>query len=175
MDTSVRPGDEFPIKSFQMLEGGARDLASLLDGSAGLLLIVYRGKQCSYCKAQLREIEERYDEICQREFSVLAVSADTAERARQTQQDLALRKLQLAYGLDLEKARGCGLYISNARKDSEMPQFSEPGIFLIRPNETLETAWLSSFAFPRPPLEGIIQAIDFVKKVDPSLPPRGSA
>ena len=88
---------------------------------------------------------------------------------------MVLEKLQLAYGLDIEEARGCGLYISNARKESEMPQFCEPGIFLIRPDRSIETAWISSFAFPRPPLDGIIQAIDLVKKFDPALTPRGGA
>ena len=175
MATSVKPGDKFPITQARLLVGGTLDFASLLEGSAGLLLVVYRGKQCGYCKAQLGEIEKRYEEFSQRNIRVLAISADTISRARMTQEELSLSNLKIAYGLDLDLARQCGLYISQTRKEVEMPLFSEPGIFLIRPDKTLETAWVSSFAFPRPPLDGIVEAIDFFLKIDPSLPPRGSA
>jgi peroxiredoxin len=175
MATSAKPGDKFPITQAQLLVGGTLDFASLLEGSAGLLLVVYRGKQCGYCKVQLGEIEKRYEEFSQRNIKVLAISADTIERAQITHDELALGKLEVAFGLDLDLARQCGLYISDSRKEVEMPQFSEPGIFLIRPDQTLEAAWVSSFAFPRPPLDGIIDAMDFFLKVDPLLPPRGSA
>jgi peroxiredoxin len=175
MATSVKPGDKFPITQVRLLVGGTLDFTSLLEGNAGLLLVVYRGKQCGYCKAQLGEIENCYEEFLKRNIKVLAISADTIERARMTHDELALGNLEIAYGLDLELARQCGLYISDSRKEVEMSQFSEPGIFLIRPNQTLEAAWVSSFAFPRPPLDGIIDAMDFFLKVDPLLPPRGSA
>lgn len=175
MVTSVKPGDKFPITQAQLLIGGTLDFASLLEGSAGLLLVVYRGKQCGYCKAQLDEIEKRYEEFSKRNIRVLAISADTIGRAQMTQEELSLSNLKIAYGLDLDLARQCGLYISQTRKEVEMPLFSEPGIFLIRPDKTLETAWVSSFAFPRPSLDGIVEAIDFFLKIDPSLPPRGSA
>lgn len=175
MATSIKPGGKFPITQAQLLVGGTLDFTSLLEGSSGLLLVVYRGKQCGYCKTQLSDIEKRYEEFSKRNIKVLAISADTIERAQLTQEELALGSLQIAYGLDLELARQCGLYISQKRKVVEMPLFSEPGIFLIRPDQTLETAWISSFAFPRPPLDGIIEALDFYLKVDPSLPPRGSA
>lgn len=175
MVTPAKPGDKFPITQAQLLIGGILDFVSLLEGSAGLLLIFYRGKQCGHCKVQLAEIEKCYKEFLNRNIKVLAISADTIERAQMTQEELALCNLKIAYGLDLELARQCGLYISDSRKEVEMPQFSEPGIFLIRPNQTLEAAWVSSFAFPRPPLDGIIEAIDFFLKVDPLLPPRGSA
>ena len=175
MATSIKPGDKFPITQAQLLVGGTLDFTSLLEGSLGLLLVVYRGKQCGYCKTQLSYIEKRYEEFSKRNIKVLAISADTIERAQLTQEELALGSLQIAYGLDLELARQCGLYISQKRKEVEMPLFSEPGIFMIRPDQTLETAWVSSFAFPRPPLGGIIKAIDFFLEIDPLLPPRGSA
>lgn len=175
MATAVKPGDKFPITQAQLLVGGTLDFAALLEGSAGLLLVVYRGKQCGYCKAQLGEIEKCYEEFSKRNIRVLAISADTIERAQMTQEELSLSNLKIAYGLDLDLARQCGLYISQRRKEVEMPFFSEPGIFLIRPDKTLETAWVSSFAFPRQPLDGIVEAIDFFLKIDPSLPPRGSA
>jgi len=171
----MKPGDKFPLTKFKILDGKQLELSEALENHTLLLLVVYRGKQCSYCKQQLSEIEERYDEISKPGVNVLAVSADSAERAQQTLQDLALSKIQLAYDLDIEEARKCGLFISRKRKEVEMPLFVEPGIFLIRPDQRVEAAWISSFAFPRPPLTGIIAAINFVLDVDPALPPRGSA
>ncbi|KGE04571.1 hypothetical protein HRUBRA_00910 [Pseudohaliea rubra DSM 19751] len=134
--------------------------------------MVYRGMQCGYCKAQLAEFDASLDELGERGFGALAVSMDTAERAAQTQQ--ALPRLPVAYGLAESDARASGLFLSSARKESEMPVFCEPGLFLVRSDGTLEAAWLSSLAFPRPTAVAILQAIDLVAGVDPSLPPRGS-
>ena len=57
--------------------------------------------------------------------------------------------------------------------DSEMPVFTEPGLFLIKPDQTLFAAWISSFPHARPDFSEILRSIDFVK--ENQVPPRGIA
>ena len=65
-----------------------------------------------------------------------------------------------------------GLYISEANKDVEMPQFSEPGIFLIKPDQTLFATWVASYPFARPQIDQVLRCIDFA--VEGSRLPRGT-
>ena len=80
--------------------------------------------------------------------------------------------MRLGYNLSLDAARKLGLYISSATKEVEMPLFTEPGIFLIAPDQTLFATWISSYPLVRPQLDEIIRGIDFI--VDNNRPPRGT-
>lgn len=174
MISRVKPGQQFPIASLNLLDNSVVTLSSWMADASALLVIAYRGVQCSFCRKQLSEFDRGIEEVLNRNVNVIAVSVDTLDRARQMHDELALENLQLAHSLDLDVARRCGLYISEKRKESEMPMFTEPGIFLVRPDETLANAWISTYAFPRVPFEGILDAIDHVLSTDPNLTPRGS-
>lgn len=168
----IKPGQKFPQLSFASLHDQPKNLSDFLTQSF-LLLVVYRGVQCSYCKKQMQELDALHHEFDQRDVQVLAMSMDTQEKAQQAKLEWELEKLQIAYGLDIDAARNCGLYISEATKDNQMPRFSEPGIFLIQPDQTLYAAWIASFPFARPSLTEIIRAIDFIQ--NSNVPPRGAA
>ena len=137
------------------------------------LLIIYRGVQCSHCKKQLIEFESRIGEFSQRNVSVFAASADTQQRALQAASEWNLKQLRLGYSLELGAIQRAGAFISQANKPTEMPQFSEPAVFLIKPDLTLFAAWISSFPFARPKVDDLLQCIDFV--VENSILPRGTA
>jgi len=167
----IKPGQRFPQLSITCLDSRHKHLSDFLSRSF-LLLVVYRGVQCSYCKQQMQELDTLHHEFDQRDVQVLAMSMDTPEKAQQAKLEWELENLQIAYGLDINAARQCGLYISEATKESQMPLFSEPGIFLIRPDQTLYAAWISSFPSPRPNLAEVIHAIDFIQTNN--VPPRGA-
>ncbi len=81
-----------------------------------------------------------------------------------------------SYGLDLRVARAWGLYISTSRGMTstgveEPPLFSEPGLFLVRPDRTLYFASVQTMPFARPHLADILGALDFVIAKD--YPARG--
>ncbi|GAB4196144.1 MAG: peroxiredoxin-like family protein [Wenzhouxiangellaceae bacterium] len=135
------------------------------------LLIFYRGLHCPLCKKQLQEACSLLDEFDQRKVEVIAISMDTQARAVQSRDDWELGELSVAYGLSEDQAREWGLYISSAIKDGEPDQFSEPGIFLIRPDATLYYIATQSMPFARPPLKQLLTAIDFA--VDKDYPARG--
>lgn len=173
MNKPLKPGVNFPDLKLVLLGSTRQRLTSFLSDTNGFLLIAYRGMQCGHCKEQLSTFDHSFDELTMRGIRAVAVSMDTEERALQTQRELALHSLPIAHGLTENEARACGLYLSSARKESEMPLFCEPGLFLIRPTGVLEASWVSTFAFPRPAIGAILKAIDLISSVDSSLPPRG--
>ena len=174
MTRPLKPGDPFPVTEF-LRPGGGRERIAERRGPKGLLLIVYRGMQCGHCKTQLEEFEKRFDDIERRGYGALAVSADTQTRALETQRELGLSRLPLAHGLREREARACGLFLSAARKDVEMPLFCEPGLFVVNHDVSLEVAWISSFAFPRPPADAVFRAMDMIAAVEKPVQPRGGA
>lgn len=138
-----------------------------------MLILFYRGLHCPICKVQLREWDAKLEELTRRGIDVIAISTDTLERALKTREEWGLKNLTLGYGLPIETARAWGLYISRSIKDTEPPEFSEPGLFLIKPDNTLFAAHVSTMPFARPPFADIVRAVDFV--VQKNYPARGEA
>lgn len=73
-------------------------------------------------------------------------------------------------------ARQWGLYISTSRGKTsigiEEPKlFSEPGVFLIKPDQSVYWLSVQSMPFARPNFGEMVQALDFVVKND--YPARG--
>jgi len=104
------------------------------------------------------------------------LSSDDAERAAQAKEEWELDELKMGYGLTLEKAQEWGLYISSGRGKTsagieEPSLFVEPGIFLVRPDQTLYFATVQTMPFARPSFGDILKAIDFVVAKD--YPARG--
>lgn len=84
--------------------------------------------------------------------------------------------LRFAYGLSLRSARQWGLYISTSRGKTsigieEPDLFSEPGVFLVRPDGTLYYGSTQTMPFARPPFQDLLGAIDFAIAHD--YPARG--
>lgn len=156
--------------------GGAR--FSLADEAPETftLVVFYRGYHCPICRGQLKDLEASLPEFEKRGVSVVALSSDTAERVEKTKAEWNLPHLRLGSGLDLRTARSWGLYVSAGRGTTsigveEPALFSEPGLFLIRPDRTVYFASVQSMPFARPHFADILGAIDFV--VAKSYPARG--
>ncbi len=142
------------------------------------MVVFYRGLHCPICKTYMGELNKLAGDFANRGIDVAAISSDTLARARQTQEEWGLADLDLGCGLDLGNARNWGLYISSGRGKSslgieEPAQFSEPGVFLVRPDGTLYWASVQSMPFARPHFREILGALDFVIKND--YPARGEA
>jgi len=107
---------------------------------------------------------------------VLALSTDGEDRARQMAQKIGANRLRMGYGLHLAAARAWGLFLSTSRGKTsigieEPDLFSEPALFLVRPDRTLYWLSVQSMPFARPNFGELIQAVDFVIKND--YPARG--
>jgi hypothetical protein len=84
--------------------------------------------------------------------------------------------LRFGHSLPLKTAREWGLYVSASRGKSsinieEPPLFSEPGVFLVRPDGSLYYAAVQTMPFARPLFSELLQAIDFAITKD--YPARG--
>lgn len=137
------------------------------------MLVFYRGKHCPICKKQLEEIGSRLDDITRRGINVFAISMDSEERAMVVDREWETGNLPLAHSLTEEQAREWGLYISEKREGSQEPdKFSEPGLFLLRPDRSLFFAVTQSAPFTRPPLDDLLNGLDFV--IENDYPTRGT-
>jgi hypothetical protein len=84
-----------------------------------------------------------------------------------------LSNLRIGCELPIPTARDWDLFISHAIRDGEPPEFSEPGLFLTRPDGTLFFASRGSAPFARPPLDQMLRGIDVV--IERKMPARGEA
>lgn len=140
------------------------------------LVVFYRGYHCPLCRIQLKELEAKLPEFEKRGVTVIAISSDNAERAEKTKTEWSLPNLRLGHSLPLEMARRWGLYVSAGRGTTsigveEPSLFSEPGLFLVRPNGELFFGSVQTMPFARPHVVDLIGAIDFV--VAKNYPGRG--
>ena len=82
---------------------------------------------------------------------------------------IGAKNLRFAYDLDLKKAREWGLSISTSRGLTsigieEPALFSEPGLFLVNPDQTLYYAAVQTMPFSRPHFSELVGALDFAIK-----------
>ena len=137
------------------------------------MVIFYRGLHCPVCKGYSQKAQNLLDEYEKRGVEVVSVSMDSEERAKQAVDEWGLEHLSVGYGLSEAQAKDWGLYFSEGIKDPEPDLFSEPGLFLVRPNGELYYAAVNSMPFGRPDLNEMLKAIDFVREKD--YPARGEA
>lgn len=143
-----------------------------------IMLAFYRGLHCPICKRYLADLNRKLADFEARGVSVLALSSDSKERALLAEEDWGLSNLTLGYGVSIEKAREWGLYISTSKGKSslgvmEPDFFSEPGLFLIRPDMTLYASIVQTMPFARPYFSEVLSSLDFI--IENNYPARGQA
>jgi peroxiredoxin len=173
--TPLVPRQPAPPLSVPLVGGGRFDIAKETPERFSLVLF-YRGLHCPICRTYLGDLEAKLPEFAKRGVGVVAVSSDIAERAERSKQEWKPPNLRLGYGLDLKVARSWGLYVSTSRGMTsagieEPALFSEPGLFLLRPDRTLYFGNVQTMPFARPHFADILNAIDFVIAKD--YPARG--
>ena len=158
------------------LTDGSRFVLGQDPGKAFDLIVFYRGLHCPICAGYLRDLDSKLEEFARRGVAVVAISSDDEARAATAKEKWRLPSLPLGYGLDLDTARRWGLYISSGHGATsagveEPALFSEPGIFVVRPDGMLYFASVQTMPFARPHFADILGALDFV--IAKSYPARG--
>ena len=160
------PRQSVPLLQVPTLAHGA---FSLKDESPQhfTLVVFYRGLHCPICQKYLLELGRLQPEFEKRGVNVIAISSDQRVRAQAMADKLSAPNLRVGYGLSLEAAREWGLYISTSRGTTsigieEPALFSEPGVFIVRPDSTLYYAAVQTMPFARPHFDEILAALDFV-------------
>jgi len=168
----LMPGQEVPSLDLPLTIGAQYDLAKQRPENFTLIAF-YRGSHCPVCRSYLEEMGSKVAALSEHGINPVAVSMDPKDRAMIVDSDWQTGDLPLAYAMDEDKAREWGLYISEAREGSDEPEvFSEPGLFLVRPDGTLYMAQVQSAPFTRPPLDDLIEGIEIALEQD--YPARGT-
>lgn len=173
----LTPRQPTPDLSVSLVGGGSWSLSEQKPDNF-TMIVAYRGLHCPICRPYLSELNRSLEEFEKRGVTAVAVSSDVLERAEQTKAEWGLSNLQVGYGMSIDTAREWGLYISTSRGKTstgvlEPDLFSEPGLFLVRPDHTLYAASYATMPFARPHFKEILTALDFIIPND--YPARGEA
>jgi peroxiredoxin len=167
----------YPVPALNLpLTNGERFVLGANPGEKFDLLVFYRGLHCPICAKYLLELERLAPEFASRGVQVVAISSDTEERGKLMAEKVKASGVKFAHGLSLRSAREWGLYISTTRGTTsigidEPDLFSEPGVFLVRPDGTLYYGAVQTMPFARPQFQDLIGAVDFAVAKD--YPARG--
>ena len=161
----LMPRQSVPALQVPTLAHGPFRLAD--DAAPNFTLVVfYRGLHCPICLKYLLELGRLQPEFDKRGVKVIALSSDGQDRAQAMAAKLGAPGLRMGYGLGLASAREWGLYISTSRGTTsigieEPALFSEPGVFIVRPDGTLYYGAVQTMPFARPHFDELLAAIDF--------------
>ena len=146
------------------------------------IVVFYRGLHCLICINYLQEIEENFETLTKAGINLVAVSMDPEEKAHATVDkvsnnmdlsDSSQFKTRIAYGLTESDAGTWGLYLSSKIEGSSEPDvFSEPGLFVMRPDNTVFMAQVQSAPFARPNIAQLVGGLSYAK--EHKYPARGT-
>lgn len=174
-ETRLMPRQPVPALDVPLV-GGERFVLGAAPGERFDLIAFYRGLHCPICAKYLIELERLVPEFAQRGVQVLALSSDGEDRAQAMADKIQAKALRIGHSLSLASARAWGLYISASRGKTsigieEPLLFSEPGVFIVRPDGTLYYGATQTMPFARPQFQELLGAIDFA--IDKDYPARG--
>lgn len=173
--TALTPRHPVPALNVAQTDGG-RFVLGATPGKNFDLIVFYRGLHCPICAKYLLELERLAPEFEKRGVQVIAVSSDDEVRGKAMAEKVKASAMKMGYGLSLKSARQWGLYISASRGKTsigieESALFSEPGVFIVRPDGTLYYGAVQTMPFARPQFQDLLGAIDFATAND--YPARG--
>ncbi|MCD0462546.1 peroxiredoxin-like family protein [Roseiconus lacunae] len=168
----VKPQAQVPELSVKTVDGPEWSLA---DQSPEHFTFVffYRGYHCPICKSYLRSIDRKLSELTKMGINAVAISSDSEERAKRSKEEWKIQNLPIGYELSIENARQWGLYVSKSIKPEEPEVFSEPGLFVVRPDGELYAASIQTMPFTRPSIDELISGFDYI--ISNGYPGRGEA
>ena len=175
MQTPLVPRQRVPDLVVPIVGGSTWSLAEQTPQQF-TLIVVYRGLHCPICSHYLADLNRKTEAFNELGVGVLVLSSDDEARASQTKHDWQLDSLPVGYNLSIETARNWGLYISSSNGKTsagvvEPDRFPEPGLFLVRPDNTLYFASGQTMPFARPSFSDILKAVSFV--IEKDYPARG--
>lgn len=175
--TPLMPRQPVPSLDVSTVGGGSWSLSGQTPDKF-TMVVFYRGLHCPICSMYLGDLNRRAEEFAGKGVNVVVVSSDDEARATEAKEKWGLDKLTVGYGVDLDKAREWGLYISAGRGKTstgheEPALFSEPGLFLVRPDRTLYASAVNTMPFARTNFGELLKALDFI--IEKDYPARGEA
>ena len=174
MTSRPAPGAPFPSTTVARLGGGDLRLGHASKGCDWQLIVVYRGAHCPICTRYLREIGDVAQELNAMGIEVVAVSADSEDRATAQIADAGV-SYPVGYDLNIAQMQALGLYISSPRHgmDAKVP-FAEPGLFLVNETQELRMVDIANVPFMRPQIGSLVMGMRFMRGMTEPFPANGT-
>ena len=166
----ITPRQQTPSLSLPLVGGDHFDL-SMETPNFATLVVAYRGLHCPICASYLAELDRMTPDFAASGVTTIAVSMDGQEKTQSMADKIGVKSLRIAHDMTLETARNWGLYISQQIQETEPKLFSEPGVFLVKPDQTLFYISVQSMPAVRPQLNDILGVVNFAIKAN--YPARG--
>ena len=154
-------GHPAPPLVVKTLDGGSWNLANQTPQNY-TLIVFYRGQHCPICEAYITQLDHKIDAFSALGVDVIAISGDSLEKAIPFQSKTNTQELKIGYGLTVEAMRRWGLYVSQGHFDSEPSVFSEPAVFLVKPDGRLYFANLGTHPFSRVALDLLLKGLAYI-------------
>jgi peroxiredoxin len=169
----LQAGDAFPSLTVTDLDGDSRDLSRPLGEHDWMMIVVYRGRHCPMCTRYLNALEPLVADLSAIGVDVAAVSGDSAEQLRRHLDKLEV-SFPLFHGLTIEQMKTLGTYISDPRSPQETDHpFSEPALFVVNGEGTLQVVDISNNPFVRPELATLVSGLRWIRDPKNDYPIRG--
>ncbi len=173
----LMPRQPVPALDVPTLDGGRWNIAESKPENFNLI-VFYRGLHCPICATYIGDLDRKVARFRERGVEPVVISSDSEDGAGVTKESWGLENLTIGHGLAIDAAREWGLYISSSRGKTsvgvlEPPLFSEPGLFLVRPDATLYASAVNTMPFARPNFGELMKALDFI--IERDYPARGEA
>ncbi|QDT06913.1 AhpC/TSA family protein [Rubripirellula lacrimiformis] len=168
----LKPQSTVPVLTVKIVDGPDWELSEQAPEHFTFVFF-YRGYHCPICRSYLGSIERKMDELEAMGIGAVAISSDSRERAKKSKDEWRLNNIRIGYDFTIEEARAWGLYVSKAIKPSEPDTFSEPGLFVVRPDGELYAASIQTMPFTRPSIDELISGFEYIIKN--GYPGRGEA
>lgn len=150
-----------PVLEVQTLDGEFWRLAEQTPENY-TMVVFYRGLHCPVCQEYIAKLEQKLVAFQQLGIHAIAISGDAEERARQFQEKAKIQHLPIGYGLTPDDMSRWGLYLSQGHFDSEPALFSEPAVFLIKPDGRLYLANIGTHPFSRVDFDFLLNGMEYV-------------
>lgn len=169
MTTQIKPttsaklvmGHPAPVLEVNTLGGDRWQLAAQ-SPEQYTMVVFYRGRHCPLCEQHIARLDQKLEAFQQLGVGVIAISGDSLERAQQFYEAAKIQQVTIGYGLTTEDMRRWGLYVSKGHFDVEPALFSEPALFLIKPDGRLYFANLGTHPFSRVDLDVLLQGLEYI-------------
>ncbi len=126
-------------------------------GNGRAIVIFYRGFHCRICFRYVRRWAAFQKSFERLGFTVVAVSADSREKAEQTQSEWFTDKLTIAHSFPVEEAVSLGLHHSQGSGIDQPANFFEPALFVLDTDRRIMISSVQNSAFARPDVEQLLE------------------
>ncbi|ALF56592.1 alkyl hydroperoxide reductase [Nostoc piscinale CENA21] len=154
-------GNLAPVLEVKTLNGTIWKLADQTPNNY-TMIVFYRGLHCPICEQYITDLEQKLDAFQKLGVEAIAISGDSLEKTQQFQQQANIQNTTIGYDFTPDDMRRWGLYLTKGHFESEPALFSEPAVFLIKPDGRLYFANIGTHPFSRVDFAFLLKGLEYI-------------